>query len=101
MIAETKRNEGRLEKKIRELGAQVGNTPLHRLSTAVFNKAGVVIYAKKEWLQIGGSVKARAAYSIIRQAVLDGSLNEQTVLLDATSGNTGIAYAAIAKELGL
>ncbi len=52
-------------------------------------------------MQIGGSVKARAAYSIIRDAVETGRLTENTILLDATSGNTGIAYAAIAKELGI
>src|SRR5690606_22998578 len=61
----------------------------------------VEIYAKKEWLQVGGSVKARAAYSIILKAIEDNELNERTILLDATSGNTGIAYASIAKELGL
>lgn len=54
-----------------------------------------------EWMQIGGSVKARAAYSIIRNAIETGQLNEKTILLDATSGNTGIAYAAIAKEVGI
>lgn len=54
-----------------------------------------------EWMQIGGSVKARAAYSIIRSAIESGQLTEGTILLDATSGNTGIAYAAIAKEVGI
>jgi S-sulfo-L-cysteine synthase (O-acetyl-L-serine-dependent) len=46
-------------------------------------------------------VKARAAYFIIRNAIETGKLNEETILLDATSGNTGIAYAAIAKEVGI
>ncbi len=82
------------------LAGRIGNTPLYRLNS-IYNKHGVVIYAKKEWLQLGGSVKARAAYFIIRDAIEKGQLNEQTVLLDATSGNTGIAYAAIAKEIGI
>lgn len=79
----------------------MGNTPLHMVSSDIFNKKGVSIYAKREWLQIGGSVKARAAYSIIRDAIETGQLNERITLLDATSGNTGIAYAAIAKEVGI
>lgn len=90
-----------LEKKIVEIGNRVGRTPLYSFSPRLFNRAGVKIYAKKEWLQLGGSVKARAAYFIIRAAIETGRLNEQTILLDATSGNTGIAYAAIAKEAGI
>jgi cysteine synthase B len=93
--------ESALEKKIVEIGNQVGNTPLYKFSRNLYNKSGVLIYAKKEWLQIGGSVKARAAYSIIHSAIRTGKLNEQTILLDATSGNTGIAYASIAKEAGI
>ncbi len=92
---------GALEKRIIDIGHQVGNTPLHRLGPALFDKPGVSIYAKKEWLQLGGSVKARPAYNIIRKAVEDRLLTEKTILLDATSGNTGIAYAAIGKELGI
>jgi cysteine synthase B len=61
----------------------------------------VKLVGKMEWMQIGGSVKARAAYAIIRSAIESGQLNEKTILLDATSGNTGIAYAAIAKEVGI
>src|SRR5688500_15751643 len=87
-----------LERKVAEIGKQVGNTPLYTLGAAVYHKPGVQIYAKKEWVQIGGSVKARAADSIIRKAVETGELNRHKMLLDATSGNTGIAYAAISKE---
>ncbi len=93
--------ESGLEKRIREIGKRVGNTPLYRLSKKLYNNPRVDIYAKKEWLQLSGSIKARAAYSIIRNAVETGKLNERTVLLDATSGNTGIAYAVIAREAGL
>jgi S-sulfo-L-cysteine synthase (O-acetyl-L-serine-dependent) len=90
-----------LEKKIADLGKQVGNTPLYKVPAVLVNKPNVEIYAKKEWQQIGGSVKARAAYSIIKNAIESGELTEDKILLDATSGNTGIAYAAIGKEIGL
>ena len=101
MSAKTKRPETELDKKIADIGKNVGNTPLYTFSRKLFDRTGVVIHAKKEWLQIGGSVKARAAYYIIKSAVAAGALNEQTILLDATSGNTGIAYASIAKKAGL
>jgi cysteine synthase B len=52
-------------------------------------------------MQLSGSVKARAAYNIILKALENGALNSNKVLLDATSGNTGIAYAAISKKLGI
>jgi cysteine synthase B len=86
--------------KVRDLSKQVGNTPSH-LIQKLFDHKRVRIYAKKEWLQISGSVKARAAYSIIRHAVENGSLHGGKILLDATSGNTGIAYASIGKALGI
>lgn len=99
--AQTKRTDTALEKRIAAIGTKIGNTPLHRFSKALYDKTGVLIYAKKEWMQLGGSVKARAAYSIIKNAVESGRLNEQTILLDATSGNTGIAYASVAREAGI
>jgi len=89
-----------LRQQVLELAAQIGHTPLHRI-TRLFNKPGVTIYAKKEWEQLSGSVKARAGYAIFKAAIENGSLNRQTALLDATSGNTGIAYAAVGKQLGV
>ncbi|MBX2889640.1 MAG: cysteine synthase family protein [Saprospiraceae bacterium] len=86
--------------RLRQVGQKIGNTPVHHIS-GLFSKKGVRIYAKKEWEQLSGSVKARAAFNIIRVAVQNGDLHRSKILLDATSGNTGIAYAAIAKELGL
>jgi cysteine synthase B len=86
--------------KVRFLRKQVGNTPLHRFAK-LFSKKDVQLYAKKEWKQLGGSVKSRPAYYIFRTAIENGWLNENKTLLDATSGNTGIAYAAIGKELGI
>ncbi|MBN8851102.1 MAG: cysteine synthase [Sphingobacteriales bacterium 50-39] len=85
---------------VKGLEKKIGNTPLHRV-TRLLNKKNVHVYAKKEWMQLSGSVKARAAYNIIRKAIENGDLSRRRTLLDATSGNTGIAYAHIAKELDI
>jgi S-sulfo-L-cysteine synthase (O-acetyl-L-serine-dependent) len=89
-----------LQHQLQQLHAYIGRTPLHRI-TRLFNKPGVAIYAKKEWAQLSGSVKARAGYAIFKAAIENGSLNRQIALLDATSGNTGIAYAEVGKRLGV
>ena len=86
--------------KVKSLRRQVGNTPLHQF-TKLFSKKDVLLFAKKEWRQLAGSVKSRPAYYIFRTAIENGWLNENKTLLDATSGNTGIAYASIGKELGI
>ena len=67
----------------------------------MYDRAGVEIWAKLEWQQLGGSVKARPAYNIIKTAIAQGQLHPGKTLIDATSGNTGIAYAAIGAALGL
>lgn len=80
---------------------EVGRTPLlelRGLSPAL--EAGVRVYAKAEWHNPGGSIKDRAGLAIIRAAERAGRLHEGKVLLDATSGNTGIAYAWICARLG-
>jgi cysteine synthase B len=87
-----------LLERVRLLGSEVGHTPLHQV-TRLFSKPGVSIYAKKEWEQLSGSVKARAAYNIFKSAIEKGYLSSNKILLDATSGNTGIAYATIGKQL--
>lgn len=92
--------ETNLIDKVRALGARVGRTPLHRINNLPL-KPGVTVYAKKEWEQLSGSVKARAAYNIFRTAIEQGQLTKDKILLDATSGNTGIAYAAIGKMLDI
>ena len=89
-----------LEKRITDLQPQIGHTPLHSFDWLSPNPR-VSILAKKEWLQLSGSVKARAAYAIFRAAIEAGKLNEGKILLDATSGNTGIAYAHIGKKIGI
>jgi S-sulfo-L-cysteine synthase (O-acetyl-L-serine-dependent) len=85
---------------VHSLEKKIGHTPLHRI-TRLFGKKNVTIYAKKEWMQLSGSVKARAAYNIIRRAIESGELSREKTLLDATSGNTGIAYAHIAQLLDI
>jgi len=85
---------------VERLGNFIGNTPLFPLNN-IFKKEGVSIYAKFEWQQLGDSVKARPAYNIIKQAIINGDLHKGKHLLDATSGNTGIAYATVGAALGI
>lgn len=73
----------------------VGNTPLVKIRN-IFNKPGVTIYAKLEGHNPGGSVKDRAAYGMIKGALDRGDLKPGIKLIEATSGNTGIALAMIA-----
>ena len=73
---------------------RIGNTPLLRLDR-VSKEAGALILAKAEWANPGGSVKDRAAAFIVRDAMETGRLRDGVRLLDATSGNTGIAYAML------
>ena len=79
----------------------IGNTPLlqlHRVTDGLAPQ--VMLYAKAEWYNPGGSVKDRAAWSMIRAGEECGALTPDKVILDATSGNTGIAYAWIAAARG-
>jgi cysteine synthase B len=84
------------------LEQQIGNTPLlaFRHITAHL-PANIQIYAKAEWLNPGGSVKDRAAYHIIKQAERSGELGPGKILVDSTSGNTGIAYAMLGAARGI
>ncbi len=82
------------------LTAAIGRTPLLRLRRVVPDKPGVEIYAKAEFQNPGGSVKDRAARAILEDAEERGLLRPGTTILDATSGNTGIAYAMIAAANG-
>lgn len=86
--------------KVKFIGSNIGNTPLYQVKN-IYKKKGVEIFAKKEWMQLSGSVKARAAYNIIFSAIENGELTQNKILLDATSGNTGIAYATIAQKIGI
>ena len=78
----------------------VGNTPLLELPGISHEVPGVDIYGKAEWYSPGGSVKDRAALWMIRDGEERGLLTPEKTILDATSGNTGIAYAWIGASLG-
>ena len=77
---------------------QVGNTPLLLIKSLSTER--VRIWAKAEWKQPGGSVKARAAHAIISKAIRSGNLHKHNTLLDASSGNTAIAYATLLRHIG-
>jgi cysteine synthase B len=79
---------------------RIGNTPLLRLERIGREFPNVEFYAKAEWFNPGGSVKDRAALRMIREGERAGALRPGKVILDSTSGNTGIAYAMIGATLG-
>src|ERR687897_455899 len=81
----------------------IGNTPLlrlPRLESAGLIAPGVEIYAKAEWQNPGGSVKDRAAARMIADGEASGELRHGLTIVDATSGNTGIAYAMVGAARG-
>ena len=78
----------------------IGNTPLIRLSGFEAGLRQVELYAKAEWKNPGGSVKDRPAARMIADGERSGALTRDKILLDATSGNTGIAYAMIGAARG-
>jgi cysteine synthase B len=78
----------------------IGNTPLIRLSSFEAGLRNVELYAKAEWKNPGGSVKDRPAARMIADGERSGALTRDKILLDATSGNTGIAYAMIGAARG-
>jgi cysteine synthase B len=80
--------------------ATIGNTPLLRLEKIPSEFPGVEIFAKAEYFNPGGSVKDRAALNMVLDGERTGKLNHHRVILDATSGNTGIAYAMIGANRG-
>jgi cysteine synthase B len=79
---------------------RIGKTPLLALDRIGAEFPNVQFLGKAEWFNPGGSVKDRAAYSMIRDGERRGDLRPGKVILDATSGNTGIAYAMIGAALG-
>lgn len=92
------------ESKAIELGSglidRIGNTPLLRLDSVVRGLEGITLLAKAEWQNPGGSVKDRAAAAMVSEAWADGRLGPGKTLLDATSGNTGIALAMLGAAQG-
>jgi S-sulfo-L-cysteine synthase (O-acetyl-L-serine-dependent) len=78
----------------------VGNTPLVHLKNLSRDVPGVELYAKAEWFNPGGSVKDRPALNMILEAERTGELTRDRIVLDATSGNTGIALAMVGAARG-
>ena len=79
---------------------RIGNTPLLRLANLTRGLRGVEVLGKAEWCNPGGSVKDRAAANIVAEATRLGNFGPGKILLDSTSGNTGIAYAMIGAAQG-
>ena len=79
---------------------RIGNTPLLRLDALTRDVPGVALLGKAEWYNPGGSVKDRAAANIVAEGRRAGLLRPGKMLLDATSGNTGIAYAMLGAAEG-
>ncbi len=82
--------------------SRIGNTPLLRIQkiAGLDVRPGIELYAKAEWHNPGGSVKDRAAMNMILEGERTGQLTKEKTIIDATSGNTGIAYAMIGAILG-
>ena len=78
---------------------RIGNTPLLRLDKLTAHLPNIHLLGKAEWANPGGSVKDRAASAIVRAAQRNGQLTPGKTLLDATSGNTGIAYAMLGSAM--
>lgn len=78
----------------------VGNTPLVRLERVARSAPDVEVYVKLEFANPGGSVKDRPALRMMMDAINDGRLTEGKILIDSTSGNTGVAYSLMGAALG-
>ena len=88
-----------IKKRLKNLSSLVGNTPLLEINFKYKGEARV-LYAKAEYFNISGSIKDRIALHIIKKAYETGKLKPGYMLAEATSGNTGIAFAAIGAALG-
>ncbi len=86
--------------KAHDVIGNIGNTPLLRLEKVARPYPGIEIYGKAEYFNPGGSVKDRAALNMILEGERSGKLTQDKVLIDSTSGNTGIAYAMIGAVRG-
>src|SRR5712692_9929399 len=95
--SESKAQRGRVGQALLE---RIGNTPLLRLERVGSEFPNVEFCAKAEWFNPGGSVKDRPALSMIQAGLASGALQAGKTIIDATSGNTGIAYAMIGAAMG-
>jgi cysteine synthase A len=87
------------DRRIRELSSLIGNTPLLAIEFT-YKGEGRVLYAKAENLNMTGSIKDRMAFHILRRGYERGDLVPGGLIIEATSGNTGIAFSAIGRALG-
>jgi len=78
----------------------IGNTPLVRMEKVARSAPSVEVYVKLEFCNPGGSVKDRPAYRMVKDAIADGRLTSDKILIDSTSGNTGVAYSLIGAAMG-
>ncbi|HVJ21126.1 MAG TPA: cysteine synthase family protein [Polyangiaceae bacterium] len=78
----------------------IGNTPLVRMEKVALSAPSVEVYVKLEFCNPGGSVKDRPAYRMVKDAIADGRLTSDKILIDSTSGNTGVAYSLIGAAMG-
>jgi cysteine synthase B len=85
---------------MRSVVEAVGQTPLVRLHNVGRDTPDVKIYVKLEYMNPGGSVKDRPALQMMKDAIADGRLTKDKTLIDATSGNTGVAYSMFGAALG-
>jgi cysteine synthase B len=88
-------------RRIESVVEAVGDTPLLRLRNVTKKAPDVPVYAKLEFENPGGSVKDRAALRMILDAQKDGRLRGDKILIDSTSGNTGVAYSLFGAALGI
>jgi cysteine synthase B len=87
-------------RKIESIVEAVGDTPMVRLRSLEKDAPGTKIYLKLEYANPGGSVKDRPARQMMLDAIADGRLTNDKILIDATSGNTGVAYSLFGAAMG-
>jgi cysteine synthase A len=85
-----------LSEKISEIAPYIGETPLYRLPAE-----NIELYGKLEYFNLTGSVKDRAAYNILTSAIREGKIDEQTTIIESSSGNFALSLATICRHLGL
>ena len=88
-----------MEDKLKELDRMIGNTPMIGINYRYKGKKGVV-YAKCEYYNFSGSIKDRMALYILKEAYKSGAIQPDSIIVEATSGNTGIAFSALGRMLG-
>ncbi len=88
-----------MENKFKGISNMISNTPLVEISLE-YNGKPMKVYAKAEYFNLSGSIKDRVAYYILKKAYMEGTIKPGDTIVEATSGNTGIAFSAMAAYLG-